>query len=50
MSGQVAGASFNITGLTIAKLANALAPTDVVIAFNEAAAALIANITVTVVP
>lgn len=45
-----AGATFNITALTIARLANALAAADVPIAFNEAAAALVANITVTVVP
>lgn len=50
LPGTAAGATFNITGLTIAKLANVLAPADVVIAFNEAAAALVANITVTVVP
>lgn len=50
LPGTPAGATFNITALTIAKLANALAPTDVVIAFNEAAAALLANIVVTVVP
>lgn len=50
LPGTAAGATFNITALTIAKLANALAPADVVIAFNEAAAALLANITVTVVP
>lgn len=50
LPGTPAGATFNITALTIAKLANVLAPTDVVIAFNEAAAALLANIVVTVVP
>lgn len=50
LPGTAAGATFNITSLTIARLANALAAADVPIAFNEVAAALIANMTVTVVP
>lgn len=50
LPGTAAGATFNITGLTIAKLANTLGTADIVIAFNEVAAALASNITVTVVP
>lgn len=50
LPGTPAGATFNITALTIAKLAGSLAAADIVILFNEAASAAVANITVTVVP
>ena len=42
------GATYEVTNLQIAKLANSLAAADVVIAFNEAAACSVSNIVVTV--
>lgn len=42
------GATYEVTNLQIAKLAGSLAAADVTIAFNEAAACSVANITVTV--
>lgn len=50
LAGTDAGSTFNIVGLQIAKLPDALGTSDVVMAFNEAASALPANITVTLVP
>lgn len=50
LAGTAAGATFNITALQIAKVADALGSIDVPIAFNEAASAVLANMTVTVTP
>lgn len=50
LPGTTAGATFNVQDLRLAKLADPFGYTDVPIAFNEAAAALVANITLIVVP
>jgi uncharacterized phage protein gp47/JayE len=42
------GATYEVTNLQIAKLANSLAAADIAIAFNEAAACSVSNIVVTV--
>jgi uncharacterized phage protein gp47/JayE len=50
LPGTVAGSTFDIITITIAKLADSLAASNIVIAFNEAAQCDVDDITVTVTP
>lgn len=50
LPGTDAGATFNITALQVGKVSGSLGSTDVVLAFNEAASAVVTDITVTVAP